>query len=51
MATDKKHGCLITEAVKGVDSKLQTLTKLKKNVTGGQKAARTRIIKNRKNEK
>ena len=53
MATDTKPGCLITEAVKGVDSKLQNLTKLKKNATGGQKAARTRIIKNNKmkNEK
>ena len=51
MATYIKPGCITTEAVKGVDSKL--LMKLKKNATGGQKAARTRIIKynKMKNEK
>ena len=53
MATDKNPRFLTTEAVKGVDSKLQNLTNLKKNSTAGQKSARTRIIKNNKmkNEK
>ena len=52
MGTDKTPGCLTTEAVKSVDSKLQNMTKLKKNQTGGEKSTR-RIIKNNKmkNEK
>ena len=34
MAMDTTPGCLTIEAVKGVDSRLQNLTKLKNNATG-----------------
>ena len=50
-AVGTKPGVLITEIIKGQDSKEQNLIKLKKNATGGQKAARTRIINSKKIKK
>ena len=45
MATDTKPRCLSTEVVKGVDSKLQNMTKLKKNETGGKNLQGVRSLK------